>query len=130
MNFNNFDDVLNMLTIDIDLIGQTCGLKHSREDPSENHPATNYLCQRLGDKELNIAYQEIRIPICAECAEALLDENWILAYCTFCHESQWIYRPLAKIKHPEGNGVYFMDVCPHCAKVVNEWEESKDFNIN
>lgn len=116
----NLNDSLELMMARLELDDTTCGLKHSKEDPAENHPAVNYLCQHLGtDGE---ATSGIRIPICQECEEALSDYNWILAYCTNCNKSQWIYRPKSKVQHPEGNGIYWCDVCPHCAEIANEYK--------
>jgi hypothetical protein len=42
------DEQINNMMDRIELEGETCHLKHSKEDPSENHPATDYLCQNLG----------------------------------------------------------------------------------
>jgi len=125
MEFQQLDRLLGEMVARAELSGETCGLKHSEADPAENHLAVDFLCQDLGDQKTGGIKQELRIPICAECAEALLDPNWILCYCVFCQCSQWIYRPYAKTKHPEGNGIYFMDVCPFCAEVINEWREGE-----
>jgi len=37
--------MLNQFMDKVNLEGEYCHLKHSEEDPSENHPAVNYLCQ-------------------------------------------------------------------------------------
>lgn len=114
---------LNFILEQAELENETCNLKHSKEDPAENHPAVEYLCQRLGNKKTDTVYQEIRVPVCLECAEAIDNPNWILMYCIFCFKSQWVYRPFAKYNYPPGNLVYFLDVCPFCAEVVNEAKE-------
>jgi len=108
-----------------ELEGQTCGLKHSIEDPARNHKAVDYLCQNLGDQGTEEITSQMRIPVCTECVVALNDPSWVLAYCTYCNKSQCIYRPLAKNEHPEGNGIYWLDVCPFCAEVMNEYKEDK-----
>ena len=122
MNFELLDENLGLMMAKVELMGETCHLKHSKDDPAENHPAVDYLCQRLGDQRTGEVTSEIRIPVCAECVEALHNEDWILAYCTYCNKSQWIYRPYAKVEHPKGNGIYWMDVCPHCAEIANEYK--------
>lgn len=115
-------DNLEIMMANAELRGTTCGLKHSEADPADNHPAINYLCQHLGDQKHGPATSGMRIPICEECQDALGDKNWILAYCMYCNASQWIYRPKSKIQHPEGNGIYWLDVCPHCAEVETEYK--------
>ena len=122
MDFMDLDYNIELMMAKLELEGKTCCLKHSRYDPAENHPAVEYLCQKLVDQKTGVETQELRIPICKECVDALNNPDWILAYCTYCQESQWIYRPKAKMSHPEGNGIYWLDVCPHCAEVVNEYK--------
>ena len=114
------DEEINLMMAKVELAGEYCHLKHSEYDPAENHPAVNYLCQNLGDKETGEVKQTLRIPICEECSESLYDENWILVYCTYCNKSQWILRRLAKFEYPEGNLIYFLDICPFCAKVKDD----------
>ena len=123
MEFDTLNENLEMMIARLELEGEPCGLKHSKEDSAENHPATNYLCQRLGDQETGVPLQELRIPICEECAAALYDEDWILVYCTYCHKSQWIFRPQAKNNYPDGNLIYWLDLCPFCAEVMGEYKE-------
>ena len=117
MNIDQFDDNTDLLMDKISLIGETCGLKHSKEDPSEDHPAVEYLCQHLGNPGTGEAQEQLRIPVCKDCLEALYDPNWILMYCVYCHRSQWLYRPYAKLNYPDGNVIYWMDVCPFCTEV-------------
>ena len=128
MEFRELDQQLGEMIARLELEGETCGLKHSEADPAENHPAVDFLCQGLGDQETGEVKQELRIPVCKECAEALYDTDWILCYCTYCHKSQWIYRPYSKIEHPEGNGIYWLDVCPFCAEIMNEWKEGESID--
>lgn len=123
MDFTGLDENFAMMIARAELEGETCHLKHSMSDPSEDHPAVDYLCQPLGDQKSEVATSEMRIPICEECANALYNTDWILAYCTYCNKSQWIYRPKSKTIHPEGNGIYWLDVCPHCAEIANEYKE-------
>ena len=125
-NFTLLNETLNDMIALAELEGQTCGLKHSSVDPAENHLAVDYLCQNMGDPRTGEVSSQIRIPICQECIEALYDENWILAYCVHCNKSQWIYRPKAKKVHPPGNGIYWLDVCPFCAEIANEYKGEDD----
>ena len=123
MDLEKLDIDLDTMIAHLELENETCHLKHSKQDPAENHKAINYLCQRLGDQELKVAGQELRIPICKECVEALYNNNWILVYCTYCHQSQWIYRPIAKREYPEGNNIYWLYICPHCAVVEDQFDK-------
>jgi hypothetical protein len=123
MDIQISSDDLNFILEKAELENETCHLKHSNEDPAENHPAVEYLCQRLGNKKTDTVYQEIRVPVCLECAEAIDNPKWILMYCVFCFKSQWVYRPFAKYYYPPGNLIYWLDVCPFCAEIVNEAKE-------
>jgi len=107
-----FSDTIKDLDARIELIGQHCFLKHSKFDPAENHPAVDYLCQKIGtDDEIEA---ELRIPICQECLEALLGDEWILFYCVKCNSSQWVCRKYAKYQYPFWLHVKWLDVCPIC----------------
>lgn len=117
---DTIDDTIGGMLSALDLEHETCGLKHSSEDPAENHDAVDYLCQKIGDPETGTGLYELRIPICEECHEALHDPGWILVYCVNCLKSQWICRRLAKNKYPNGNLIYWLDTCPFCAKVADE----------
>jgi hypothetical protein len=121
--FDVLTEDLGYLLARVELEGETCGLKHSKYDPAENHEAVDYLVQNLGDQKTGEVTQQIRIPVCQECIEALSDPNWILVYCTYCHKSQWICRRLAKNEYPDGNLIYWADVCPFCAEIADEYKE-------
>lgn len=125
MDFTDLDEQMGLMLAKLELEGEKCHLKHSKVDPAEKHPAINYLCQNIGNPETGDVFDQIRIPVCAECEEALYNKNWILIYCIHCQHSQWIYRPYAKMDYPDGNLIYWLDVCPYCAEIANEpWEGS------
>lgn len=121
-DLNVLDENLNTMIARIELDNEHCGLKHSKEDPAENHQAIDFLVQNLGNPQTGEVYQQIRVPICDECMAALDHPDWILMYCVNCHKSQWVYRPKAKYNYPEGNQIYWLDVCPFCAEVANEYK--------
>jgi len=118
--FTLLGEELGYMVARAELENETCGLKHSYKDPAENHQAIDLLVQKIGNTKTEEATQEIRIPVCAECADALYDDNWVLVYCIYCHKSQWISRRLAKNEYPAGNLIYWTDVCPHCAEVADK----------
>lgn len=123
---DEFDDAIDELHARIDLQNEHCHLKHSEEDPSENHPAVDYLCQDFGQEastdvghainETLVAYT-LRVPICQECMEALLGDEWILLYCVHCNNSQWVSRKYAKYHYPFWLHIKWMDACPVCHEV-------------
>lgn len=93
---------------------ETCKLKHTGEPPK----AADYLCQTITDY---LGGYQVRIPVCEECLIALYDPDWILCYCLYCNNSQWICRELSKKEYPADSMlVYWLTTCPHC---VNKKEE-------
>jgi len=120
------DERLQKLTAIIDLEETTCGLKHSVADPSENHPAVDYLCQDFGyDLDGNVITDaRIQIPVCEECVEALYGNEWVLCYCTECMSSQWILKSKSKITFKPDTHVIWMKECPVCySEDVEQLEE-------
>lgn len=110
---NNSDYIRNTL----ELINETCHLKHSRMDPAENHPAVEFLCQHIGhleSEDSSVIDYTIQIPICEECAEALQGDEWVLLFCLNCSKSQWVLRALAKKVYHKDQHVVFMEECPCC----------------
>ena len=116
----------------IDLENEHCHLKHSEEDPSENHQAVDYLRQKLGyevstdngnSANEDIIQVTIRIPICQECVDALLGEDWILFYCVHCNSSQWLNRRYAKNMYPFWLHIKWMDACPICHEAKLKLEQ-------
>lgn len=102
------------------LKNEHCGLKHSIVDPAENHQAIDYIVQNFGmEDEPDV---QIIVPVCAECIEALHDDDWILLYCINCMESQWIYKPKSKKPELYGDGerIRWLKYCPHCYEKEKE----------
>jgi len=119
----------------IDLIGEHCHLKHSKEDPAENHPAVDYLCQNFGMETStdnghatndSIVDFSVRIPICQECVDALLGDEWVLLYCVNCGSSQWVLKKYSKLNWPFWLHVKWMDVCPICYETEKEKDDDHD----
>lgn len=118
-NFNflvgpqTLDESLDIYTARLELIGQTCGLKHAPEGfDIEVPPAVDYLCQYLGFNEERSITEMLRIPICEECIQGLYDPDWALIYCVTCHSSQWVWKPHSRFEfHTD---VAWVEVCPKC----------------
>ena len=85
--------------------------------------AVEHLCQRFKDKHGQI--DMLKIPICAECAQALCGDEWVLLYCIYCNRSQWIYRPMAKLQYGKDVHVVWMDICPWCSEVTDKYDDVK-----
>ena len=120
---NFFLTIDNVLAF-ADLDGEHCHLKHSKEDPAENHPAVDYLCQNFGNND-NIDFA-VRIPICQECVEALLQDEWVLCYCINCNSSQWIHKKYSKLQWPFWIHIKWMDICPVCAEFGERIKDDHD----
>jgi len=119
MALDIFDIQLDLLTAQANLDDEICGLMHIKSDPAKNHPAVDYLCNRMGytdDDGNQVADAELRIPICQDCLDAFLSDEWILFYCVYCGESQWMLRSRAKNGYPEDTRIIALRSCPKCNK--------------
>ena len=119
MALDIFDLELDLLVAKANIDNEICGLMHIKSDPVENHPAVDYLCNRMGytDEDGNqVADAELRIAICQDCVNALLSDEWILFYCVHCGESQWMLRARAKNGYPEDTRIIALRSCPKCSK--------------
>jgi len=92
-----------------------CELNHGPGTRREDFPASDYLVMPFGYKEsevCDVAVRELVVPVCHECAQALLGNEWTLLYCFECASSQWIYRPKAKMHYR--HHVLWLKGCPDC----------------
>jgi len=113
----NLDESIELSMAKMELLNEKCGLNHGPISlVPENPKAVDYLCQMFGFSEERTITEEIRIPICEECMEALYDGDWVLLYCVICNSSQWIYKPESKLDFKPGVSVVWMDDCPKCPK--------------
>lgn len=76
-----------------------CNLSHGPGVDTSEISAVDWLLIPIGHLETKRVTGELAIPMCAECVDYLLDDNWVLLYCVECLESQWVYKPLAKLKY-------------------------------
>ncbi len=93
-----------------------CELNHGPDSRKEDHPASDYIVMPFGYAEneiTDVAAREMVVPVCLECAEALLGEEWTLLYCFECCSSQWVNRKLAKNRYR--HHILWLRGCPHCA---------------
>lgn len=106
---------IDRLQLLADLGTSFCELNHGPDTRPEDFPATDYLVMPFGYAEnevSEVAVREVVVPICAECAQALLGEEWTLLFCFECCSSQWVYRRLAKNRYR--HHILWMRGCPHC----------------
>ncbi len=96
-----------------------CELNHGPDTVQSDYPACDYLVVPIGyrqEEHTEIVVRELVIPVCRECAAALLGDEWTLCYCLECARSQWICRQLARLRYR--HHILWMQGCPHCAERV------------
>ena len=76
-----------------------------------NATAVDYIFQPWGKDD--IVEFNLMIPVCLECVDFLGQNDWVLLYCVVCNASQWVYKPIAKLKYGNQN-IVWMDTCPKC----------------
>jgi len=96
------------------LENEPCCLDHKDK---EYHQAVDYLCKKIGytiPDANDVAEAELRIPICQECVDALLSNEWIIFYCVDCNSSQWLCRKYSKRVYPPDVNIIALKTCPKC----------------
>ena len=94
-----------------------CELNHGPEMHREDFPAADYLVLPVGyrqDEQTEVVVRELVVPVCRDCIDALVGEEWTLLYCFECNSSQWLYRKLAK--HSYRHHILWLKGCPACAE--------------
>ena len=119
-NMDRFNFGMQNILDNLEISEETCCLDHKDDIKRQ---AVEYLCQRFKDKYEQI--DMLKIPICAECAQALCGEEWVLLYCIHCNRSQWVYRPMAKLHYGKDVHVVWMDICPWCSEVTVNYDDVK-----
>ncbi len=108
-------ETIDKLRLSDELKNEHCVLNHGPGTKGEDYPAVDYLVVRIGETE-NIAKEaslhELVIPVCYECAQALLGNEWTLLYCIDCNSNQWVYRKLARLRYR--HNVLWLRGCPKC----------------
>ncbi|MEW6219813.1 MAG: hypothetical protein AB1634_09815 [Thermodesulfobacteriota bacterium] len=92
-----------------------CDLNHGPGTQSRDYPAADYIVLPFGYQDgdhVAVAVREIVIPVCTECAQALLGEEWTLLYCFECGASRWVCRALARNRYR--HHILWLRGCPDC----------------
>lgn len=108
-------DEIEKLHLMADLLESFCELNHGPNSIKEDHPASDYIIIPFGyneNKVSSVAKREIVIPICSDCAAALMGNEWTLLYCFECSNSQWVCRDIAKNKYR--HNILWLRGCPDC----------------
>lgn len=106
---------IDKLQLMADLSHELCELNHGPNVSKENFPASDYIIMPFGYAEnaiTDVAVREMVVPVCHDCATALLGNEWTLLYCFECCSSQWVYRKLAKNSYR--HHILWLRGCPHC----------------
>ena len=99
-----------------DLDEEHCELNHGPDTNPEQYQATDYLILPIGYQEdsiQSVTVREMVIPVCFDCAQALLRDEWTLLYCFECSHSRWVYRPLARNSYR--HHILWLRGCPDCS---------------
>lgn len=107
----------------IETTESSCELNHGPGTNKQDYPAVDQIVLPIGYKENEITEVQIRelyIPICQECLNGLYDKNWVLIYCLDCLESQWVYKPKAKLDYmnkltEKSHNIIWLKGCPKCS---------------
>lgn len=97
-----------------------CELNHGPEDDPTEHPAVDYITIPLGDIEKREVQNELVIPVCVECLQALQGDEWTLLYCFDCASSAWVNQEYAKLKYENmitkaHYHIIMLRGCPKCS---------------
>ena len=106
----DLDELLYKMSAEADLEGMRCGLFHHKQDPAGL--AVDFLHQHFGFG--GNATDTLRIPVCQDCVDALLGDEWILMFCIHCNQSRWISRKWSRNAYPPGLSIKWIDGCPEC----------------
>ena len=99
-----------------ELTSEACALNHGPGTGKIQVRASDYLVLPMGLDEgdgSEICAREMVVPVCIDCAQALLGNEWTLLYCFECCGSQWINRQLAKNRYR--HHVLWLRGCPECS---------------
>jgi len=99
-----------------DLDEEHCELNHGPDTNPEEYQASDYLILPIGyqkDSVQSVTVREMVIPVCFDCAQALLRDEWTLLYCFECTHSRWVYRPWARNSYR--HHILWLRGCPDCS---------------
>ena len=110
-------DAIDHLGLLAQLDEEFCELNHGPGTGHEKRPAVDYIIQPFGYTVNEIeeaAMREMTVPVCTECIEALLGNDWTLFYCFECCSSQWVYRKHARNRYR--HNILWLRGCPECSR--------------
>jgi hypothetical protein len=99
-----------------DLEEEHCELNHGPNTNPKEYPAADYIILPIGYQEdsiQSVTVREMVIPVCFDCSQALLHDEWTLLYCFECSHSRWVYRPWARNSYR--HHILWLRGCPDCS---------------
>ena len=108
-------DEIDRLQLLAQLIEEHCELNHGPGTRPEDYPASDYIIVPVGYAKNNVeevAVRELVVPVCLECAQALLEDEWTLLYCFDCGASRWVCRKFARNAYR--HHILWLKGCPDC----------------
>ncbi len=109
-------DAIDRLRLLAELDHEYCSLNHGPETRSEDYPAVDYIVIPFGyqkDEVRETVTRELVVPVCEECAQALMGDEWTLLYCFECAGSRWVSRQLARNRYR--HHILWLRGCPDCS---------------
>nr|MBF0221466.1 hypothetical protein [Desulfobulbaceae bacterium] len=108
-------DAIDTVRLLAELDGEHCGLNHGPDTNPEEHRACDYVVIPFGDttKEIATTERDLVVPVCLECVQALVGEEWTLLFCFECNASRWVYRQRAKNQYR--HHALWLRGCPDCS---------------
>ncbi len=109
-------DSIDRVQLLADLEETHCQLNHGPGTKPEDFPAIDYIVIPFGYTEgevREVSVRDLVVPVCRECADALLQDEWTLLYCFECGESRWVFRKLAKNMYR--HHILWLRGCPDCS---------------
>ena len=98
------------------LVNESCELNHGPDTEGLKIPAFDYLVLPVGYSKgstTDVCTREMVVPVCFDCAQALMGNEWTLIYCFECCSSQWVCRELAKNRYR--HHILWLRGCPDCS---------------
>ncbi len=109
-------DGLDRIRLLAELEDDFCELNHGPYTKREDYQAANYLVVPVGykkNKVEEVACRELVIPVCQDCFQSLLQDEWTLLFCLDCCVSRWICRAFSRNRYR--HHILWLKGCPDCS---------------
>jgi len=109
-------DAIDKLHLLAELGTSFCELNHGPGTEKLQYPASDFIIIPVGYQEsetTDIARRQLVIPVCYECALALIQDEWTLIYCLECASNRWLLREVAKNSYR--HHILWLRGCPDCS---------------